>query len=555
MELLDLTDLENRSSSEQLLIKKDIIQTHDLSSIPPAYLPKVHTKNYFFVSYSHLDYKEVYFDIFDLQQEGLSIWYDRGMVAGESWKDTASKYIIPFECKGVLFYLSENALLSNAVKEEIKFVRSTNKPYIVVLLSKVDASLTSLIERLLYEGKIDKKTKRFFKKAFPDEVIYIKRSENIKKKRDLIVNSIPAQPVLDLDSTDINAYYNGDDLEISGYTLIVRGLNDYYVKNLTPKDFVNFMGSQMSKKQINESMSPLTKNTRSKVNEYVSKHLLQLTLDNIETLKITPSAFSNMKNLTDVELPLGHGKGNSIGPYAFYRCDSLKKVSFAQAFQKVMVGAYAFAGCKSLSRFDFSNIIFDGESLFEDCYGLKTAILSKNMGNEMIPCSTFKNCKSLRKVVFDDHIYTIGADAFYASGIKKLTTPKHLLTIEPYAFSSCSKLEEIILNDELDSIGMNSFSECNSLKSVRFPSSLKVIGQEAFANCRNLVNAYLPSAIERIEEAAFYNCDSLVNVYYDGDSENFLKTVRDRPDSSFSSSKTDVSIICLDKTIVIKKHL
>ncbi|MBR6225913.1 MAG: leucine-rich repeat protein [Bacilli bacterium] len=555
MELFNLTDLEKHSTIEQVKIKKDIIQTHDLSLIPPAYLPKVHTKNYYFVSYSHLDYKEVYCDIFDLQQEGISIWYDRGIYAGENWKDTASKYIVPFDCKGVLFYISENALLSKAVMEEIKFVCSKNKPYIVILISKEDISLKSLILKLFEEGRIDKKTKNFFMKAFPEEIIYVKYLENIKKKRDLIANSIPPQPVLDLDSAEINGFFNGEDLEISGYSLIVRGLNDYYIKNLTPKDFVNFMDSQTAKKKIGQSMSEYTKETKKKVNSFVSKYSLHMNLENIETLNVCPAAFSNMKNLTSVKLPLGYGGENSIGSHAFYRCDNLEKVSFDGPTGKIKIGDFAFAGCKSLSRFDFSRITLDGVSIFQDCVKLRSVSLSRNPNNNGIPASTFNGCKSLKEIAFNDHIYSIGHDSFSGTGIRSLTLPRHLLSIEPYAFSSCSKLETIIFNDELSSIGMNSFNGCKSLKELHFPSSLQRIDSDAFAECTALSEIHLPSSVHEIEDGAFILCDSLSSVYYEGSSDDFLKATKDNPDKCFAFSKNDISIICQDKTIVIKKHL
>ena len=72
---------------------KRIEQTESLNEVSLECLPPVQTDKYYFVSYSHKDYKLVYKDIFYLQQNGFSIWYDRGMEAGKNWKETAEKYI------------------------------------------------------------------------------------------------------------------------------------------------------------------------------------------------------------------------------------------------------------------------------------------------------------------------------------------------------------------------------------------------------------------------------------------------------------------------------
>ena len=107
-DFIDLKVIDSLPLEEQIKIKKMIINQNELDLIPPGYLPDVVTSEYYFVSYSHRDYRLVYSDIFDLQQNGLAIWYDQGIAAGDNWKDTALKYITPFECKGVLFYISDD---------------------------------------------------------------------------------------------------------------------------------------------------------------------------------------------------------------------------------------------------------------------------------------------------------------------------------------------------------------------------------------------------------------------------------------------------------------
>ena len=117
LEKINYDELEERPLNEKTQIKIDIINNLDLIKIPVALLPGVHSKEYYFISYSHKDYKTVYPDLFMLENEKLNFWYDRGIPAGSNWKDIATKYIAPFDCKGVIFYISENSLLSNAIYE------------------------------------------------------------------------------------------------------------------------------------------------------------------------------------------------------------------------------------------------------------------------------------------------------------------------------------------------------------------------------------------------------------------------------------------------------
>ena len=42
-------------------------------------------EGYYFISYSHKDYKQVFCAVLSLQNEGLKLWYDRGLETGKSW--------------------------------------------------------------------------------------------------------------------------------------------------------------------------------------------------------------------------------------------------------------------------------------------------------------------------------------------------------------------------------------------------------------------------------------------------------------------------------------
>ncbi|MBR7163306.1 MAG: toll/interleukin-1 receptor domain-containing protein, partial [Clostridia bacterium] len=99
-----------------------INKSKSIEELTSDILPKSHQEDYYFVSYSHLDYKEVLVDILQMEEQGLHFWYDTDIHIGENWEDIAKSYISKFQCKGVIFYLSKSSINSPACNKEIKYV-------------------------------------------------------------------------------------------------------------------------------------------------------------------------------------------------------------------------------------------------------------------------------------------------------------------------------------------------------------------------------------------------------------------------------------------------
>ena len=64
-------------------------------------------------------------------------------------------------------------------------------------------------------------------------------------------------------------------------------------------------------------------------------------------------------------------------------------------------------------------------------------------------------------------------------------------------------LQEIILPEGLETIGVNAFKNCCGLYSVTFPGHLQHIGHYAFSNCRYLSDVRLPQSLKSIGENPF----------------------------------------------------
>lgn len=84
---------------------------------------KQHNQRYIFISYSHRDFEYVYSDLNRLWAINANYWYDKEFLSSptsENWMRTTEKMIQDSNCVGVLFYVSRNSFMSDAVYHEIK---------------------------------------------------------------------------------------------------------------------------------------------------------------------------------------------------------------------------------------------------------------------------------------------------------------------------------------------------------------------------------------------------------------------------------------------------
>ena len=76
-------------------------------------------------------------------------------------------------------------------------------------------------------------------------------------------------------------------------------------------------------------------------------------------------------------------------------------------------------------------------------------------------------------------IKTFSEGSFWMSSIKTIKIPPQITNIPYKCFAACSSLEYVILNDGLESIGVNAFSG-HAIRKLIIPSSVKYIQDEAF---------------------------------------------------------------------------
>lgn len=175
--------------------------------------------------------------------------------------------------------------------------------------------------------------------------------------------------------------------------------------------------------------------------------------EKLETVRIGKgeignSAFSNCTNLTTVEL------GNdvtSIGKSAFLKCTQLPSITIGDGV--ISIGSGAFNGC--------------------------TALTNANIGSGTIGATAFQDCTRLTDVTLGDGVTLIGTNAFLrCTALTSISIGSNVGTIESFAFSGCTALEEVTI--PAAQVKSGAFSRATALKRVTFGNDVTNIAAGVF---------------------------------------------------------------------------
>lgn len=199
--------------------------------------------------------------------------------------------------------------------------------------------------------------------------------------------------------------------------------------------------------------------------------------DSIETIGNYAFYEGNTENLN---LPTAL---KTIGNYAF-AYNNIKHVNLSENLETI--GEYAFYSCDNLTHLDLSNT--------------KLEIISEN---------AFRNCTSLKSVVFNNKLKTIDNRAFEGTGLEVVDLSDNVEVLGENAFANCSSLKAIKLNENLQEIKNGAFKEARAVtKLVVYAKHLK-----DFASSNNVfpslgkengVEIIFMSSVEVIPEKMFY---------------------------------------------------
>lgn len=267
-------------------------------------------------------------------------------------------------------------------------------------------------------------------------------------------------------------------------------------------------------------------------------------------LTIGAGAFDNAAKLENVVLPARLDTYNSytgevIAPLAngalvFNSCDNLTSISIEEA-----TGSYYTSLNGVLMTADLKEIVlcpmsYEGSftvpatvtkihaNAFLEATKLTELVFEGGVEDMHIGEAAFKKCTSLVNVVLSDNVATLGSEAFYGcTSLESLTLSKSLTNFTSSVVYNCTKLAAINVssdgNGEYYSSANGILYNADKSSLITYPlaktdaevvvdSNVKSIHASAFANNEYIVTVILPEGLVEIQDNAFDFCYGLTTV-------------------------------------------
>ena len=127
----------------------------------------------------------------------------------------------------------------------------------------------------------------------------------------------------------------------------------------------------------------------------------------------------------------------------------------------------------------------------------------------------------IEKVIVTDGITKLANVDFSGTRVEEVILGNDVIELGDITFNSCYNLKKIQLSDKLQKIGERCFSYCYKLKEVKLPNTVNTISESAFYYCKRLKKINLEN-IEVIEEYAFSMCPALTDISFGAN----IKTIK-----------------------------
>ncbi len=206
--------------------------------------------------------------------------------------------------------------------------------------------------------------------------------------------------------------------------------------------------------------------------------------DDSALTKIGYQSFYNCTSLTSIKIP---AKTVTIESSAFQNCTKLSEVKFESGSELTTINGNAFQSCTALESITIPKSVTTlGQQVFYNCTKLSEVKFESGSELKTINNNAFQNCTSLKSIEVPDTVTSIGTYAFSGcTSLKSAKIPDTFTAIPDYLFNNCSSLTDFTFPSSVTTIGTGAFNG-TGLKSLTLPKTVKTINNSAFANTYQL---------------------------------------------------------------------
>lgn len=259
------------------------------------------------------------------------------------------------------------------------------------------------------------------------------------------------------------------------------------------------------------------------ISDFAFKGTSKLNVANIECETLKRSAF-NGSGIVDLNI---QDCVKSIGNACFANNSSLTTVAIGSGLKDIPDSV--FCNCQKLQGITIpQNISSIGNCVFLSCYNLANVIISDSETELALGCNPRGSAIKYRPMFYGcglDYVY-IGRNITYdttSSGgyspffnntsLRKIVNTAREKNITANEFEGCTNLQEITLEEGVQTLSEYSFNNCSSLPSITLPNSItSTIGEYCFSNCTLLSDIKIGTGIPSISDRALMNCSSLTRI-------------------------------------------